>query len=496
MKPMSFRKSISAGVMLGVLMMTQTPEVLAQDLDGEVSVQRFDPAPGSGNFLVTRTAAVDGHLNWTAGMIANYGFEPFTVLRCATDCSDEDPIEIKAVENMVTADVMGSLSIVDRLQVGLKIPVSWVKGHGIQETAEDGITGADDELSAVGLGDVQLELKGRFLGNPGDVLTLGAYLTGAAPLGTVTAEGAYIGNSSPSFGGALIVDGDLGPFSYGVNLGGIYRKSASVGGDSSVGSEARWSVGLGYEISPRIAAVADAFGATDFSTKNVGASSVEVDLGARIFPVGSVHILLGGGVGLFKGIGVPTARGFVGFGYDSTVLDADGDGFSDDVDGCVDAPEDFDNFQDSDGCPELDNDEDGIPDDADKCIDRPEDLDDFEDDDGCPEPDNDKDGLRDVGDRCPNEPETMNGFEDEDGCPDVPDTDKDGVPDDKDECKDAPEDTDGFDDLDGCPDPDNDGDGILDEKDECIDQPEDGEGEDEREQTDGCPQEDETLDLD
>ena len=66
----------------------------------------------------------------------------------------------------------------------------------------------------------------------------------------------------------------------------------------------------------------------------------------------------------------------------------------------------------------LDRDGDGIPDDVDKCPNEPEDFDGFEDQDGCPDPDNDKDGIPDLVDKCPNEPETVNGVDDEDGCPD------------------------------------------------------------------------------
>jgi outer membrane protein OmpA-like peptidoglycan-associated protein len=66
----------------------------------------------------------------------------------------------------------------------------------------------------------------------------------------------------------------------------------------------------------------------------------------------------------------------------------------------------------------LDRDGDGIPDDVDKCPNEPEDFDGFEDEDGCPDPDNDKDGIPDVADACPNEPETVNGVDDQDGCPD------------------------------------------------------------------------------
>jgi outer membrane protein OmpA-like peptidoglycan-associated protein len=115
-------------------------------------------------------------------------------------------------------------------------------------------------------------------------------------------------------------------------------------------------------------------------------------------------------------------------------IDLDGDGICADVDRCPDVPEDFDGYEDDDGCPEdQDSDGDGIPDSADQCPLDPEDKDGHLDEDGCPDPDNDADGIPDTRDRCPNEPEDFDGFEDEDGCPD-PDNDKDGILDLEDEC--------------------------------------------------------------
>jgi hypothetical protein len=64
-----------------------------------------------------------------------------------------------------------------------------------------------------------------------------------------------------------------------------------------------------------------------------------------------------------------------------------------------------------------DRDGDGIADVADMCPEDPEDFDGFQDQDGCPDPDNDQDGIRDIDDQCPNEPEVKNGQTDDDGCP-------------------------------------------------------------------------------
>lgn len=139
--------------------------------------------------------------------------------------------------------------------------------------------------------------------------------------------------------------------------------------------------------------------------------------------------------------------------------DSDGDGIWDSDDACPSNPEDYDGFQDEDGCPDFDNDKDGIQDEKDKCPNEAEDFDGFQDDDGCPDLDNDGDGIPDSKDGCPNQAENINGFEDDDGCPDIlsnlqneTDRDRDGIPDSIDKCPDEAETINSFQDDDGCPD--------------------------------------------
>ena len=118
--------------------------------------------------------------------------------------------------------------------------------------------------------------------------------------------------------------------------------------------------------------------------------------------------------------------------------DTDGDGLSGDVDRCPGVPEDYDGFEDADGCPEADNDRDGVLDVDDRCPNNAENVDGVDDGDGCPEsggtaappanpgalppaPDDDdpdKDGIRGTDDKCPTIPEVYDGVADGDGCPD------------------------------------------------------------------------------
>jgi OOP family OmpA-OmpF porin len=86
--------------------------------------------------------------------------------------------------------------------------------------------------------------------------------------------------------------------------------------------------------------------------------------------------------------------------------DTDGDGFKDSVDACVNEP-----GTGPDGCPDSDGD--GFKDNVDKCPQVPGIA-----PDGCPPPDSDGDGILDPNDKCINEPEVKNNYKDTDGCPD------------------------------------------------------------------------------
>jgi len=129
--------------------------------------------------------------------------------------------------------------------------------------------------------------------------------------------------------------------------------------------------------------------------------------------------------------------------------DKDGDGYLDPEDKCPDEPENYNTFEDQDGCPDdPDTDGDGIADSKDSCVTEPEDKDGYLDEDGCPEVDNDMDGLLDAVDKCKNEPEDPDGYEDSDGCPDL-DNDQDQVVDVDDICPNEPGPAGG--DRPGCP---------------------------------------------
>jgi outer membrane protein OmpA-like peptidoglycan-associated protein len=195
----------------------------------------------------------------------------------------------------------------------------------------------------------------------------------------------------------------------------------------------------------------------------------ELERGNPIEAVGGLQFQLpadliaqvGAGTGLNAAVGSPALRLFASLSYTpfgEKDVDTDGDGLLDSVDQCPTEPEDIDQFEDEDGCPDPDNDGDNILDVDDSCPNEagiPELQ-------GCPPVDTDGDGFQDHVDKCPNEP----GIEELEGCPAV-DTDGDGIFDHKDKCPNEP----GIEELEGCPAVDADGDGIPDHKDKCPDEP-------------------------
>lgn len=445
------RRALAALICVGAV--APSGDVRAEN--PKVNTQILRPSPHDGDLFSVRSSDIIGELRWSAGVLASYGVNPLAFI----DRSGRfEPHE--AIQEQLSIDLTGSLILLDRLSIGLAVPVFLLNsGQDSGFIPLDGIPGQ-------ALGDIRVAAKvGVLVREPDqDGLGLAAEVMVGFPTGTTDA---FVGDGwtlTPS----LIIDLRLGPVLVAANLGAHVREAARLPFQTEVGTELMWRFGVGVDaVQDVVNLMVEVFGSSaNYSAENN--TYIELLLGGRL-AVGDtgLGLTVGGGRGLTSGYGSTKYRIVAGLSWASPKQrDRDGDGIIDELDRCVDAPEDVDGFEDLDGCPELDNDKDGIPDPADRCPLEAEDMDGFEDADGCPDGDNDGDGILDGVDTCPGDVEDMDGFQDEDGCPDR-DNDQDGLLDPQDKCSDLPEDRDGFQDEDGCPDGDNDGDGILDVEDDC-----------------------------
>ena len=451
--------------------------VAAQD---RFDVQNFNPAPTQrSNALGVWQARVLPDSAFEIGALFHYSDDPL-VLR---DPSGDRLRSI--VGSQANLHIMGGFGLFDLLEISADIPLVVLQTGETIGSLPNFAVGAPD--AGFGVGDIRLVGKLQLFNShteqsPGGG-AIALVVQGFLPSGKVEN---YQGGEA-RFNSTLVFDG-VSPVGhrFSFNFGYTVRANTRIR-DLHINDTFNWGIAADFLAHEKVSVLLEARGALSVLADGIGPeeSPIEANMALRVRPVDMIQFEFGGGVGLFQGFGVPDWRIMAGLSYyRHPPQDRDGDGIVNADDQCPDNPEDFDDFEDENGCPDEDNDQDGILDEPDQCPLEPEDIDRFEDENGCPDPDNDQDGILDEPDECLNAPEDIDNFEDEDGCPD-PDNDRDGILDEPDECPLEPEDIDEFEDENGCPDPDNDGDGILDEPDQCPNTPEDMNG---VHDDDGCPE--------
>ncbi len=471
---------------------------------GNININAFHHAMDSRGYLTVNASQMLGHKEFSFGLVTDWGYKLLEF---------EGPNgTTMSIDNVITPTLIAAAGLKlgpAELELGVSVPFLIVSGDRGPDDEGDPANNNDSrrfKIDGQGLGNVGVHLKTRFLKTSrGPKIGLG--VVGSLYLPTASEPDKFLGEDKITPQGMVVLDKEFGDerrFRMALNAGIRYRTGSTTYQDTgadvqdgqdptpqtmesfNTGTELPVGVGLAYALTPqKFDIVGEVYGAVPLGGSNY--FPLEAIGGIKVYLARNSFLTLGGGTGIMPGqVGSPKARAFIGIVFEPNIGDRDGDGLKDDVDDCPDSPEDFDQFEDEDGCPEPDNDKDGILDEDDKCPLNPEDKDDFEDEDGCPEGnknDRDGDGLLDDVDQCPDDPEDFDKFKDEDGCPD-PDNDDDGILDVDDLCPNDPEDKDDFEDEDGCPDPDNDKDKILDVDDKCPNEPETKNG---FEDEDGCP---------
>ena len=425
-------RGMSRGWVAALLALVMGVSSSAAAQSAQIDLNQFRPAELATDGFAASTPDGQGHLR--------FGFQAWL------DYSDDALVVDgqKVVHQQMTGHLMLSLGLADRLVLFIDMPYHFMikEGGGVA-------TGFPMKHSNVG--DLYFGGRFNFFGTREDVFQIGAQATmtiNTASLASSQQTFAGQADTKPYLGGwfELLLNFNAGdhvriPIQAGYKLG-PERLVGSPTTPYFVGNEFTYGGGVLIMLGDdQFMISAEAFGRTaanstvDFWTKNE--TPVEVLGGFKWLPDFGFTLGVGGSAGVTAGYGAPDWRVFGMLGYtmpaDKKAPDADGDGIPDELDKCPTEAEDFDDFQDEDGCPDLDNDGDGILDVDDKCPNDPEDMDGFEDEDGCPDPDNDGDGILDVDDQCPNDA----GPPENNGCPD-PDRDGDGVPDRIDNCPDEP----------------------------------------------------------
>ncbi len=323
--------------------------------------QRFVPAAGmAGGFAVERPF-VGPHLGYGFGLFLNFA-DDAVVMRDGTDAIVGRPLD-----SALSFDLLGSLALFNFFEVGVDLPI-----HAIYE-GDPLIINGRLVNAGTGIGDLRLVPK-LALGTAGQGAHYAIGLAVPITLPTGSAEGLRgdgVVTAEPKL--LLGVRGSR----FGVTLNGGIRLRP---GRQPLGQEVTFGGAAQLALFPRrdiIDLVVEATGGAflDPDLTSIEKLPVEVIAGVVVKPGPNWEIYAGGGPGLTDGLGAANYRLVTGVRFTSrptgsSYADRDGDGIPDFADRCPSEAEDYDGFQDDDGCPDKDNDRDGIPDDEDECPDE------------------------------------------------------------------------------------------------------------------------------
>ena len=446
--------------MLALVALLMPTAVAAADEDGSVDFELFHPSLDNSGYFAVPGARTLGNLELGTALWVNHSNDPLVLTSQGqrlppvpgTSGDQGDGL----VDSRFRTELHAGLGFTGKASVALGLPV-----HLAQSGTDPSDLTLDPppSLPSSGLGDLRIEPAYVPLSTNEKRVGVGFRVPVSIPTGR---EDALMGA-----GGLQVTPGTVVELSNGnisqqehtiraaVHAAYALRPADRIH-DLRMGNAFVYGAAAAFQPMEVVELVAELHG--EIAGPQSSQAPAEGLLGFHFIGGDFIDIRLGGGTGLFGGVGAPDWRVVAGItvspSFDPAARDADGDGIADAIDKCVNKPEDKDGFQDADGCPDTDNDADAILDKFDECPDNPEDVDGFEDKDGCPDNDNDNDGVADIADRCPLAPETINDYRDEDGCPDTPeygDRDGDGYTDNRDRCPDEAETFNGVEDDDGCP---------------------------------------------
>lgn len=389
------RLGTSAMIALAIAAEVLASRARAQD---HFSAEALDAAPAIDSSVVSVYSARPLPQGaYSIGLLGSYARRPLSLREPVSGDRAGD-----LVGSVATLSLLGTIGIVDRLDLGLAVPIHRVSAGndptGQPAVLQDAIVAS----SEAAFGDVRLVPRVALIERK-EASGFGLALLTTVWLPTGDDE-LYVGESlrlEPRVALDFAHDGLL----LSGNVGYMIRQEAQLLA-STVDDMLRWGIGAEIPLFAKLSALVEAFGglnvlASDFADRD---APTEALVGAR-FRHSGWTAQLAGGPGLVAGIGAPQWRLLLAVGYaheiERAASDRDRDGLPDTRDQCPDRPEDVDAFEDVDGCPDPDNDADGVLDPDDRCPLQPEDRDGFDDDDGCADPDNDQDGVLDADDRCP-----------------------------------------------------------------------------------------------
>src|ERR1022692_2315378 len=377
--------AVFAGVATGFLSTAH-----AQLQNAPVDLEMFRPAMDSKGFITVNSSAILAQGAISFGLVTAYARKPLTLT--STCCTPMQATKFE-IGTRVTPSLQAAVGFT-RLphlgfELGMILPMAIISGQSYpSDPGTGGVnSGSDWTFTAQGLGDLQVHPKIRLMNATRNGLGLAIIPSIILPTGD---KSTFFGEGQTIFQPTAVLDtelGYLGRFRAAINGGMRIRGHHSVFRDDmnafnpppgmtappfmgmpiltnagiDIGSEFLGSFGVSYGIVPqKFDLVGEIYGRYGTSSLKLNPDNTTSKLGPTAAVIGGIKLYLarnsffeiGGGWRVADAYGGAAPRAFIGFIFEPSIGDRDGDGYKDDVDQCPDDPEDFDDFEDADGCPD------------------------------------------------------------------------------------------------------------------------------------------------
>ncbi len=372
-----------------------------------LNTKSYTPSPFTHGILSTHGGEIMDFLEMNIGLSFMYSYKPLVLE--FTDTTGTTTRNI--LEHKFEADLAFAVGLWKYIDIAMNLPINlYHGGEGLYEA----------KMHAAGVGDMAFFPRVGYTFEK-DKVSIAFIPEVTIPTGRQVDR--LMGYATATFVPTFAVSAVLGDFGIATDL--FYRlmdkrelADLTAGDEIGLKLAGRYTPIDPLDIEAEI--IARTVATDFFSASNAIFVDGNVGVQYRFPQVPGLMLHGGAGWGMTQGYGLPVVRVFTGLVYDLPAADDEPEPVAPPPPAPEPKPEPAPAPPPPPPAPEppKDTDKDGLLDPDDKCPDEPEDKDQFEDTDGCPDPDNDKDTVLDEKDSCPNEEETLNGFMDEDGCPD------------------------------------------------------------------------------
>ena len=455
--------------LLSLAAVAATPTQASAQTTNGYSVNQFEPSEKGSDWFTNESLDFRGKFRPAIGVLGDLSTNQIRFFNY--DGSPQGAL----VADQVFVHVGASLTMLDRLRLGLNLPLAvYQNGTDLNYSPGGAAAGPLYRAPSKGAaGDLRLGLDIRLLGQYKDPASLAIGAQVHVPTGS---QDQFTGDGQASVTPRIMLAGDLWDLSYAARLGFDFRGQNDVFAGTQLGNAVTGGLAIGlHALEHHLVIGPEIFGQTLAKDAFKQATSPAEALFGVHYQWSDWRVGVGAGGGLGDGYGSPSFRLLAGLEWSPAIeekpADRDGDGILDKDDACPDVPGVHTDDPRTNGCPPVvpkpsDRDGDGILDADDACPDVPGLKTDDPKTNGCP--DRDSDGVVDADDACPDVAGVKSDDPKKNGCP--ADRDGDGIADTDDACPDVAGVKSDDPTKNGCP-ADRDGDGIADTDDACPDTP-------------------------